>query len=379
MKFCQTFPAVSAAGRFTKVCSKPASSCNLEKLVRWPGATFYADALLPHGPSLTDRYTHDLNVVSNIDAYDSPRLDEIWLEQKLFGDALSLRLGELAIDTEFFISESGTLFLNSCFGAPPIIGANFNAPAYPLAAPGVRLEWKITPSVLVRAGAFSGDPGDSQRTNTHGGRISFTDKTGLLTLAEAVYQTGAGVKDTPEAGLPGTFKLGGFYHSGEFADVSNNGATHRGIAGVYAVVDQALYRESTASRTSAKDAKTTADSADAEQGLNFFTRGGTALPEDRNLVTGYLEAGLTYKGLLPGRDSDTLGCACTCTCISRDARGDAGEALTSHHETVLEASYQAAITDWLTVQPDFQYIIRPGATGRLPNATVIGARFTLSF
>lgn len=359
---------------------QPAITLDLEKLARWRGATFHADLLLPHGPSLTSRYVRDLNTVSNIDAYDSVRLNEIWIEQKGFHDALSVRIGELTIDTEFFICESGRLFLNSCFGAPPLAGANFNAPVYPLSAPGVRAEWTLNPGVLMRAGIYSGDPGDPARSNRHGGRVSFHSRSGLLALAEAVYQTGAGDKnaEAPAARLPGTFKLGGFYHSGEFDDVSSNGKTHRGDAGIFAVIDQALYREPASAPPACGSGKSCAPSGNAgagneAQGLNFFTRGGCALPEDRNIVTAYAEAGLTYKGLLPGRDSDTCGIACSYTRISRDARGGA------HHETVLEAAYQASLSEHLTFEPDVQYIFSPGGTGSLPDAMVIGARMTLSF
>jgi len=51
-------------------------SLDLEKLVNWKGGTFFTSMLYPHGESLTDRYVHDLNRVSNIDAYDSMRLYE---------------------------------------------------------------------------------------------------------------------------------------------------------------------------------------------------------------------------------------------------------------------------------------------------------------
>ena len=58
---------------------------------------------------------------------------------------------------------------------------------------------------------------------------------------------------------------------------------------------------------------------------------------------------------------------------------DSGGAALSHHETVLEATYQAALTDWLTFQPEVQYVINPGATAPAPNAVVVGARFSLTF
>src|ERR1700732_4347293 len=44
---------------------------NLEKLALLPHMTFYVSALDTHGEGLTNRYVHDLNGVSNIDAYDT--------------------------------------------------------------------------------------------------------------------------------------------------------------------------------------------------------------------------------------------------------------------------------------------------------------------
>ena len=56
-------------------------------------------------------------------------------------------------------------------------------------------------------------------------------------------------------------------------------------------------------------------------------------------------------------------------------------------ETVLELTYQAVVAPWLTVQPDFQYVLSPG--GSVPNpqaparavgdAAVLGLRTTIVF
>jgi porin len=54
------------------------------------------------------------------------------------------------------------------------------------------------------------------------------------------------------------------------------------------------------------------------------------------------------------------------------------------NETLLELTYQAPVTGWLTLQPDMQYGINPDAgipntfsTHPLSNALVIGMRFTI--
>lgn len=336
-------------------------------LKSWDGASLFVNALYPHGTSLSQSRVHDLNGVSNIDAYDAFRLDEFWFEQA-FAKALSLRLGLLAADTEFFACNSGSLFVNSCFGALPIISLNFNAPVYPLTAPGVRLAIMPSPSLTLRVGAFNGDVGSQNLTNQHGTRLSFHADAGALILAEGVYQT--------SGTHPGNYTLGGFYHSGRFEDVQGNGQFHRNDFGLYAVLDQVLYTR--ASRTARKDA------ADGPtQALNGFAGAGVTAPEDRNLVSFYLEGGLTYKGLFsswfPSRHQDVCGMACSYTRISDKVPPAPGAEVNPRHEIVLEASYQVVLSPWLALQPDIQYVINPGATSRSPNALVIGARTTLAF
>ena len=50
------------------------------------------------------------------------------------------------------------------------------------------------------------------------------------------------------------------------------------------------------------------------------------------------------------------------------------------HETVMELTYRFDLgKSAFFIQPDFQYIIRPGGTGHLKNAPVFGAQFGINF
>jgi porin len=48
-------------------------------------------------------------------------------------------------------------------------------------------------------------------------------------------------------------------------------------------------------------------------------------------------------------------------------------------EMVLETTYQAQITKWLSIQPNVQFIINPGGTQDLDNALVVGGRVSIIF
>mgnify|MGYP005814108215 CR=1 FL=1 len=47
-------------------------------------------------------------------------------------------------------------------------------------------------------------------------------------------------------------------------------------------------------------------------------------------------------------------------------------------ETAVELTYRRALTPWLTIQPDLQWILSPGASRELRNALVVGLRVEMS-
>ena len=49
------------------------------------------------------------------------------------------------------------------------------------------------------------------------------------------------------------------------------------------------------------------------------------------------------------------------------------------HEAVVELTYQYALTPWLQLQPDLQYIIHPGSSAALKDAFVQGVRAGVRF
>lgn len=330
---------------------------NLEKLLGWKNTVLYGNIFYPHGSSLSQEFVGDLNVVSNIDTYDSLRIFKLFLQTSCLDDRLTLRLGIMAVDKDFFGSEGAGLFLNSAFGAFPVIGQNLEAPIYPVSAPGFRVTWSPTEAVILRAAVFSGDVGTTA-SNPHGTRFDFSGKNGLGLFEEIAWTTHL-VDD-----LPGVYKLGGFYNSKTFDDLRHTG-THHGNYGLYVIGDQQIWREGTSESAAA-------------QGLAVFGRFAIA-PPDRSLVVYDTEAGVTYTGLFPRRDSDVLGAGFIYTRISDDARTDTGTPLPTHHEAVIEVSYQASLTSILTIQPDFQYIVNPGAVRPARNAVVAGMRFSVTF
>jgi porin len=321
---------------------------DLAKLAGWKGSRFHLSAIDPHGTSPTQRYVHDVNGISNIDAYDTPRLEEAWVEIEP-ASSLNLRLGQLLADTEFFTADTAALFLNSGFGAPPVVSLNFPAPDYPVAAPGIRARYSRGDAFSLQAALFTGNPGDPAIDNHHGVHWQLGRDDGLLALLEAAWKPACRCLHSS------TVKAGLFYHTG--------GHNLPPTAGGYALLDQPIW--SPASR------------CDASDGLHGFVRLAAA-PIENPAAPLYADAGLNFKGPLAGRGNDVAGLAASTTLL-QDQRTHRGEGPYAHpQETVFEATYKAVLHTRFSLQPDVQYILHPGGD-RLHNALVAGIRGVLTF
>ena len=374
----------------------PALDLDLQKLAGADGLTAHISALQIHGQGLSAfRLNNNIATSTGIEAEKATRLFELWAEQSLFNKQASIRIGQLAADSEFTISDYGLLFVNSAYGWPSSLATNLpgGGPGYPLASPGVRLKIGEDKPWSFKVAVMNGDPAggpsteSTQSKNASGTMFPLGDD--ALIMSEAVY-----ARQDESIALPGTYKLGFWYHTGNFADQrfgtdglsladsSSNGfaKTYHQNYGFYGVVDQMLWRPH----------------GSKDQGVAGFARLFWN-PDQRNVVGWQLDAGVNVIGMVPGRQEDVLGLAFTYLPISDRASGldrdnnflNAANTPVRSYESQIELTYQAKINPWFTLQPDFQYIFNPGgnvsdpkdSTGAksVSDAAIIGLRAIVAF
>lgn len=372
---------------------------DMEKAFGLTGGSFNVSALQIHGTSLSQRNLLNLQTASGIEANAETRLWELWYQQSLLDGKVDVKVGQQSLDQEFMVSQNASTFLNATFGWPVLPSADMPAggPAYPLSSLGVRLRAKPTDTVTVLAGVFDGNPaggdvGDPQKLNSHG--TNFNLHNGALFIGEVQYainQPPSSPSDAKPAGLPGTYKLGFWYNTQNFADqqLDNTGLSlanpastgiarnHRGDYGFYAVADQMVWRPS----------------ADSPQSIGVFARVMGA-PGDRNLVDLAVNAGVTLKAPFKGRDNDVVGLAVAYAKIGSHAQGLASDQArftpgypSRNAETLVEATYQYQVTPWWQLQADFQYVFRPAGgipnpetpSKRIGDEAIVGVRTTITF
>jgi porin len=328
----------------------------------WKGGEFFVSSIWLHGDSLTGKRVGDVTALSNIDAFDSLRLYELWLQQTFLGERVSVRFGNLLADEEFTYTEYGGLFLNSAFGWPHFISANTvnTGPAFFVTAPGVRLRVDPCEHFYLQAGIYDGDSfddpaGGDPRKNANGTRVHFSGDQGVF----ALYEAGLKLNQSEGAtGLPGTYKIGAWTHS-------SVPATGQSLHGLYFAGEQLVWREQ----------------PDTDEGLGLFFRIGGS-PSHQSAFNLAIDGGVHYQGLLPTREDDVFGIGVAYARVSDSVRAAALAAGTfplPDQEIVIESNYQLQLKPWWTVQPNVQWILHPGGSDAISDALVVGLRTSLTF
>ena len=149
-----------------------------EGLGLWQGGTWFAEAIYDHGDDPSG-FIGDVQTASNIADGKRARLQQFWYDHAL-NDNVSLLLGLHDLNSEFYVSEYGALFLNSSFGIGPEVSGNVGTSLWPEAGLATRLSIHNAQS-YVNVAVYDGDPATRK-----------VDKAteGLMTIIEAGWLDG---------------------------------------------------------------------------------------------------------------------------------------------------------------------------------------------
>lgn len=357
---------------------------DLEKLLGWTSAVAYVNTVTDGGAGINAQRTASLMGVSNIEVpVPTTRLFHAWVQKDFFDDRLSVLAGIYPIDSEFFTMDSAATLLHPAYGTPADLSLT-NAPSiFNNAAFGIRAKWFSANRELYAMGAvmdgIPNDPAHPKRT-----AIRFDKGDGAFVIGEIGWmplETGhsfepvdpARVKQAPE--LVAHEKYGGlskyavgFWRYGhrvpDQIDVdANNKPLQRRSQGGYLLAERSLF---SLGGDAGRDVTAFGRHA-------FSTGHSTAIDRMWNL-------GVRVRGPIASRPDDSLALGWTHSRLAskwRSARQVAGTD-TASSEQAFEITWRAAITPWLALQPDFQYIRNPGGASGTSNARLIGVRLEVA-
>jgi carbohydrate-selective porin OprB/mono/diheme cytochrome c family protein len=349
---------------------------DLGKLAALPGGTVQITFTDRAGRSLSaDKIGNQFAVQELFGAGQNFRLAELNYQQELLDKRLTVQLGWSPMGDDFATSPFYCHFMNGIIcGHVNAMTTNSGAHNFPTAQWGARVKGRPTPEFYAATGIYQVNP---QAGNSNAGFDLSLRGTGVIVPVELGWQPGRGRGE-----LPGNYKFGGYYNSSQTPDLLRdvNGssagltgaplATHDGRWGIYVMTDQMIYRES----------------ADSPRGLTVGALGGLGDPDTAKFRY-FLAGGGHYQGTFPGRDEDFVALLVAyartndrLTSFQQDrdivAPGSAG---IQTYESIVEIDYGAQVAPWLSLRPNLQYVIRPGGTGKIPDAFVVGLYTRVTF
>lgn len=333
---------------------------NLDMTAKWdgldifaPDATLFAYVLANHGDSPSER-VGEVQGFSNIEAPQSIKLYELWLEQPFNAGRSSWKIGLIDLNSEFYSTDTSRVFQNPSFGiGPDFSQSGVNGPSiFPTTSLGLRISSRFQENAYGQCIALDGVPGDPD--NAKGTHIKFESSDGALVACEAGWRKSS----TEESSEMAKFGLGLWTYSADTDRLDGSGAERNG--GVYLLGEQTLVQYD-------------------KRSLAGFARFGFA-NDKVNQIARYQSVGVVWNGVWFDDASDKLGVG-----VSSVENGNAfiqSEAANGNEydrrETTFECVYRFALKEWLTLQPSLQYIQNPGMAPGLDNALAFSVRIELS-
>jgi len=321
-----------------------------EKLAGITGLSASIYGLVNYGGK-PSKHIGDSQSTSNIEAPTTAKLYEAWLQQNFFEDRLSFLVGLHDVNSEFYVTDSSGLFLNSSFGiGKEVAQSGQNGPSiFPTTSLAGRfaLQLEHFDFGFLVADGVPGDPNKAKGTY-----IKFKKSDGLFYISEAAYRRG---KDEASTELPAKYAFGGWFYSAKFDRLDVNRRNHS--YGFYFLADQNF-----------------------TENFSAFVRAGKASDSVHESAYNF-SGGINYKGLIPSRAEDNFGLAATSALTSRAYRASvrANGEKAQRAETTLELTYRIEAFRGVAIQPDYQFVINPSANPTIKDAHVIGLRTEINF
>lgn len=297
------------------------------------------------------------DTISNIENFNSTKLYELYYH-KTFGD-FSFKIGKIDFSSYFGVDDYTGKFINGGLVTSTVYNNNsyFQNNYTPISSPGIEMEY-TKDKITYKLGVSSDNPFKENYKNPNYPNID-NDKHGLdfnFTSPMIYYDVSY---SNNIHGYDYNVILGGFYDSGK-QPISYDNKKHKSNMGMYINFNQEIWK---------KDNKN----------LVFFSRFFVDPMQKYENVLYTLDCGFVYQN-----NDDYIGLSFSDTRGSKYLNYDMTHNITkNHNEYKLELTYYHQINKWFSIQPDIQYIIRPGGmifdTKPIKNELIFGLRSSFSY
>jgi len=353
---------------------------DLEKLLDWQDAEFQMTITNRDGQNLSeqvaDKRTGMLSSVQEVYGRGQTwRLTQFWLRKGLFNDVVDLKAGRVTVG-EDFDNFDGNLFQNLALGSGQ--AGNWRGDRWfnwPVSQWGGRIKLNITPEVFFQVGFYNQNRANYDRGD--GFRLDTSNSEGNLVPVELGWKPTLGAQK-----LPGNYRIGYYYSSanGDVYGSWRNGAyqDQDHAYGGYLLLQQQL----------------TAQDGDVNRGLGVRVQ---AVMNDHKTskTDNYQSIAFTWKGPFDARPDDEIGVGAARIHVNSDytrslrqqnqangeSRFDSPTYLPIQDgsEYNYEVYYNAKVTNWMSLRPNLQYVVAPGAVSEVKDAFIGGISANIAF
>lgn len=355
----------------------------LAKLLGWNGTRVFINGIRRDGKSLTGKYVGSIYNSQQDYGGENIFLYDVDVEQLLFNEKVSIKLGRFSASDDFNNSPIYNLYMNNGIDGDirnVLFDTQFSA--YPFSTWAGRISYFPAKEVEMKFGVFQTSK-DVFNRERNGVDWSIDPDDGVFLIGQVNWSpefnkqpvarnTGkpdgkatADSGETETKGLKGHYNIGGSYSPWKGFSRFDNGRQRAGSWGVFAHADQMVYQ--------AKPG--------ANQGLVLWAAGAAYPQGDISIVPYQAEGGLVYQGLVPRRPEDKTLLGVVYGKFSQDFARQVEAAGNGHpdYELVLEGAYRFQFTKFFFVQPDIQFINKPFGTGRIDDVLVVGTHSGIVF
>lgn len=337
-------------------------AAELEKLIGWQDGYVVVSMFDSAGSNLSRNYIGNYFNVTEVASIPTLVLGQAYFEQRFLDDKISLKLGRMGIGSDFIVLDMFNLYVGGIDGHTPVFIWNTFWSGPPTSTWAGVLKTEPHEDWTLRYGIYQATTANRVIAN-HGLNMEFAPNDGVQMFGEAGWKSK--MPDPWDGGnpLPGEHKFGGYWSSWEYPQFG--GGRSPETWGLYWIGQQMVWREQPTTN----------------EGITLWYSFVSAPTDNISRFPFFTGAGGGWQGALPQRKDDWILFGSYFGTISRDFASvqEAKGAGNPTSEWVLEWDYRAQLTPWLYFMPCTQWIIRPGGTGNIPNALVLGAEIGVTF
>lgn len=335
-------------------------TADMDKIAGWKGAKFVVSGAYNAGGNLSDSIGNFFTA-SEASVANGAMFYEMYLAQTVvlpWDDTFKVRLGRMSMgDTFCSLPAFGYLVSGGMDANPEAIFANSPFTASTIATWGITAQYSTVENLSFTAGLYQ-VPQNINSAGWDGTNFTINSNDGYMMLFQATWSPTLFGKDS---GLSGVYQIGGYFYGGYDVQEFNSSGTRGNAYGFYIQGQQTVW-------------------VNESNGSNYIAvwAGAQYAPvESVQQMTWMAYAGLQFQGFVPYRPNDGIYVSWLGGWFSNDYSDSQPDG--ASYENVVELTYVVQLNENMSIQPDFQYIMRPYGNPNIDDAMVIGAQLLVSF